>query len=568
MSQSTPTSVNRGAANLTQVDQYLTAAKRLGIPTSATDNLAATTSPQNTAKILYNTTLNKLRVYNPVTETWRDAIEADLTDYYTKEEIDILLGGKQNTLVSGTNIKTINGETLLGSGNIDIEGALYTATNGITISGSNVISPVYGTTAGTIAQGNDSRIINGQTAYEWGDHAGLYLPLTGGTVTGTITAPTFSGALSGNATTATRLATERTINGTSFNGSTNIVTSSWGSGRNITIGDATKYVNGSTNISWSLSEIGALPLTGGAVTGVIKSPAPVADEDLANKAYVDSKASPFNIIDVTQAFYTDKAINVIAFDNQNNGVVYQEGAIDFGVTRNASHTMGLYAFKQGIETTASGIASSAFGSGTTSTGYASVAFGEGTTASGIASTAFGNASTASAPASSAFGDRTEALSTGSAAFGSLTTASGEYSSAFGDRTTASGNHSAAFGGLTTASGSNSIAFGNGTTASGIASTAFGNNSIANEFASLAIGQYSTDGPVETEWTIGSPIFKVGNGDHVNRSNAYVLYNDGRSEQIKDVEVTEIGQGFVLKSPDGTRWRITVDNSGNLTTTSL
>src|SRR5690606_14914721 len=35
-------------------------------------------------------------------------------------------------------------------------------------SGSNVISPVYGTTAGTIAQGNDNRINNGQTAYSWG----------------------------------------------------------------------------------------------------------------------------------------------------------------------------------------------------------------------------------------------------------------------------------------------------------------------------------------------------------------------------------------------------------------
>ena len=29
----------------------------------------------------------------------------------------------------------------------------------------------FGTTAGTVAQGNDSRIINGQTAFSWGDHA-------------------------------------------------------------------------------------------------------------------------------------------------------------------------------------------------------------------------------------------------------------------------------------------------------------------------------------------------------------------------------------------------------------
>lgn len=29
----------------------------------------------------------------------------------------------------------------------------------------------FGTTSGTVAEGNDSRIINGQTAYEWGDHS-------------------------------------------------------------------------------------------------------------------------------------------------------------------------------------------------------------------------------------------------------------------------------------------------------------------------------------------------------------------------------------------------------------
>lgn len=32
----------------------------------------------------------------------------------------------------------------------------------------------FGTASGTVAQGNDSRIVNGQTAFSWGDHAGLY----------------------------------------------------------------------------------------------------------------------------------------------------------------------------------------------------------------------------------------------------------------------------------------------------------------------------------------------------------------------------------------------------------
>ena len=40
----------------------------------------------------------------------------DLTDYYTKDETDLLVDTKQDNLVSGTSIKTINGQSLLGSG--------------------------------------------------------------------------------------------------------------------------------------------------------------------------------------------------------------------------------------------------------------------------------------------------------------------------------------------------------------------------------------------------------------------------------------------------------------------
>jgi len=93
--------------------------------------------------------------------------------------------------------------------------------------------------------------------------------LANGNVTGlaTVTATTFSGTLSGNATTSTTLATARTINGTSFNGSANITTANWGTARTLTIGNTGKSVNGSANISWSLAEIGALPLAGGTITG-------------------------------------------------------------------------------------------------------------------------------------------------------------------------------------------------------------------------------------------------------------------------------------------------------------
>jgi hypothetical protein len=54
---------------------------------------------------------------------------------------------------------------------------------------------------------------------------------------GTVTAPTFSGSLSGNSSTSTKLATARTL----------------------TIGSTGKTFDGSANVSWSLAEIGAQP---------------------------------------------------------------------------------------------------------------------------------------------------------------------------------------------------------------------------------------------------------------------------------------------------------------------
>ena len=82
---------------------------------------------------------------------------------------------------------------------------------------------------------------------------------------------TISGTVySGTAAKATILETTRTINGTNFNGSGNITTANWGTARNLQIGNSSKSVNGSENMSWSLSEIGALPTAGGTMTGNIR----------------------------------------------------------------------------------------------------------------------------------------------------------------------------------------------------------------------------------------------------------------------------------------------------------
>lgn len=62
---------------------------------------------------------------------------------------------------------------------------------------------------------------------------------------------------------AKKLTTARTINGTSFDGSSNITTQQWGQGRNITIDGITKLINGSANIDFNTIKFYKALLVGG-----------------------------------------------------------------------------------------------------------------------------------------------------------------------------------------------------------------------------------------------------------------------------------------------------------------
>lgn len=63
-------------------------------------------------------------------------LNVNLNDYATKEDLEnIDISGKQDTLVSGVNIKTINDESILGSGNINTK---YTAGDNISILDSEI----------------------------------------------------------------------------------------------------------------------------------------------------------------------------------------------------------------------------------------------------------------------------------------------------------------------------------------------------------------------------------------------------------------------------------------------
>jgi len=68
--------------------------------------------------------LNKTNGWSVLTRETMANIDASggLTRSYSGNKLTISGAGKQDTLVSGTNIKTINNESILGSGNINIQG--------------------------------------------------------------------------------------------------------------------------------------------------------------------------------------------------------------------------------------------------------------------------------------------------------------------------------------------------------------------------------------------------------------------------------------------------------------
>ena len=187
-------------------------------------------------------------------------VARDASGNFSAGTITAALSGNATTATTLATARTINGTSFNGSANITVPANIATSA---TASAFKV--PFANTTASTT--GNYALLQDSTATF-------TYNPSTN-----TLVAGTFSGALSGNASTATTLQTSRTINGTSFNGSANITTSTWGTARTIngtsingstdyttanwgtsrtlTIGNTGKSVNGSGNVSWSLSEIGA-----------------------------------------------------------------------------------------------------------------------------------------------------------------------------------------------------------------------------------------------------------------------------------------------------------------------
>ena len=159
---------------------------------------------------------------------------------------------------------------------------------GSATAGGSATSAVKLNTARTLTIGSSGKTFDGTADVSWslseigaaainhGTHVtfGTAAPKVAGTAAvGTATTVSRSDhvhpaqtSVSGNAGSATKLATARSINGTSFNGTADITTANWGTARDITIGDATKSVNGSAAVTWTLAEIGCIAAAGLAIT--------------------------------------------------------------------------------------------------------------------------------------------------------------------------------------------------------------------------------------------------------------------------------------------------------------
>ena len=182
-----------------------------------------------------------------------------------------------NTIING--ILRVNGKLIVGesitapsfigqlTGNADTATKAATLTTARTINGTNFNGSANITTANWGTARNIG-IVNSD-----GTGTAVTVSVNGSANTNLKLPATIKASLSGNANTATKLQTARTINGTSFDGSANITTANWGTARNVTIQDSTAAhsgtaisVNGSGNINLKLPATITASLVGNADT--------------------------------------------------------------------------------------------------------------------------------------------------------------------------------------------------------------------------------------------------------------------------------------------------------------
>ena len=208
----------------------------------------------------------------------------------------------------------------------------------------------------------------------------------------------------------------------------------------------------------------------------------------------------------------------------------------------ANIASGTDALVGGIDSTASGAQSLAFGDTVVASGDNSQAFGLNTSASAAQAVAFGNSTTATQPAAFAAGNGADATAANAAAFGLSTTASGAQAFVSGNGTTASFANSMAGGLNASATAVQALAFGSGAAASGDNSQAFGLSTTASGAQSVSMGNGTT--------ATGDNSFSMGNGSDATDDNAFAM---GLSSTASGPQSTALGNGSVASGLTSLAW---------------
>ena len=168
------------------------------------------------------------------------------------------------------------------------------------------------------------------------------------------------------ATTAEKLLTARTINGTSFNGTANIVTSYWGTARNIAIASsngggagAATSVNGSANVTLKLPATITAALSGNASTASkLLTARTLWGRSFDGSANVSGDLSGVGNISASGVFSTSKATNTYLAGNQGQALVNSTASagayvmLHRGCSSNGYFTLGTYQDKYLLQYTA------------------------------------------------------------------------------------------------------------------------------------------------------------------------------------------------------------------------
>lgn len=263
--------------------------------------------------------------------------------------------------------------------------------------------------------------------------------------------------------------------------------------------------------------------------------------------------------------------------------------------KDASGNVVYPADNEGQGAVAIGADTAAVGKQSLATGTRSKAFGNSSRASGLDCVATGRASSTDGCENVAEGDYSTAQGYQCKAKGFSTVSQGQANEALANAAIAQGWGTSARGAASTSGGRETIANGYGSAALGV-------GNVANGFGQFVIGTHNlidtTKPNPQPAWTNqpqqqGKYVFIVGNGTGSNRSNAHTidwdgygwykggikLHNEFDSDLVLHACIAPgyghnslyvrgglmVDNGVYLSSPDGNRWRLTVDNNGNLHT---